>query len=113
PPIEHANHDALEADVRARRVRRLRVVGHASDAILALAAAHDVDVVTDPVLRAPRAELRFGQRARSIAVTTHRHGMPSRQPFLGHATGASTGASRSTSKPTGTTPEGLMVGWLR
>jgi RHH-type transcriptional regulator, proline utilization regulon repressor / proline dehydrogenase / delta 1-pyrroline-5-carboxylate dehydrogenase len=113
PHVLHRPLRALEADLREGRIGRMRVIGAIGERVARVAAEHDVDVIAEPVAWSPRAELRYYVRARSIAVTTHRHGILTRVPFMHHAPGASTGASRSTSKPTGTTPEGLMVEWLR
>src|SRR5690606_16697204 len=54
----------LEDDLREGRVSRLRVVGEVEDTLLRLAAERDVDLVLEPVLRASRAELRYGLRPR-------------------------------------------------
>lgn len=100
---------ALDVAIDERRFERIRVVGEAPAELLALAAERDVELVREPVLRSPRGELRHYVRARSIAVTTHRHGVLPRSGAFAQ----STGASKSTSNPIGTMPEGLMVGWLR
>lgn len=83
PRVEVRSLRALERDIGAGLLQRLRVAGELEDALVRSAVERDVDLVFEPIARSSRAELRHALSSRAVCVTRHRHGVPSRLPFLG------------------------------